>query len=112
MSTDQLTTDEKWMQQALELARQAADADEVPVGAVIVAEGQLLAAAANATQHDHDPLAHAELIAIRAAARKLGHRHLTGCSLYVTLEPCSMCAGAIVLARISHMKSFKRNEIC
>ena len=103
MSKQDQTTDRKWMQQALALARQAADADEVPVGAVVVAEGELLAAAANATQHGRDPLAHAEIIAIRAAAEKLGHRHLTGCSLYVTLEPCAMCAGAIVLARLERL---------
>ena len=103
MSTDQLTTDEKWMQHALELARRAAEADEVPVAAIIVADNQLLAAGSNTNRHGADPLAHAELIAIRAAAEKLGSRYLTGCSLYVTLEPCAMCAGAIVLARMERL---------
>ena len=103
MSKQNQTNDCKWMQQALELAQQAAVADEVPVGAVVVADGELLAVAANATQHGRDPLAHAEIIAIRAAAEKLGQRHLIGCSLYVTLEPCAMCAGAIVLARLERL---------
>ena len=91
------------MSQALDIARQAADADEVPVGAVIVADGRILATAANTTQHGQDPLAHAEIVAIRDAAAKLGSRYLTGCSLYVTLEPCAMCAGAMVLARIERL---------
>ena len=103
MNKHDYTSDSQWMHKALELARQAAQADEVPVGAVIVAEGKLLATAANVTQRERDPLAHAELLAIKAATEKLGHRHLTDCSLYVTLEPCSMCAGAIVLARISRL---------
>ena len=91
------------MSQALDMARQAANVDEVPVGAVVVAGGRLLAAAANATQHGQDPLAHAEIIAIRDVASKLGRRYLTGCSLYVTLEPCAMCSGAMVLARIDRL---------
>ena len=91
------------MQRALELARQAADADEVPVGAVIVRDGQVLAEAGNAICQSQDPLGHAEIIALRRAAENLGYRHLTGCELYVTLEPCAMCAGAIVLARISRL---------
>ena len=80
----------KWMLQALEVARQAGQAQEVPVGAVVVADGQLVAVGANARQWGLDPLGHAEIIAIRAAAEKLGSRYLNGCSLYVTLEPCSM----------------------
>ena len=95
--------DRRWMSQALALARQAAKDDEVPVGAVIVADNQLLAASANAIYHGQDPLGHAEIIAIRIATEKLGLRHLTGSSLYVTLEPCPMCAGAIVLARIDRL---------
>lgn len=91
------------MRRALDLARQAADADEVPVGAVVVKDGEVLAEAGNAIYHGQDPLGHAEIIALRRAAEKLGYRHLTGCELYVTLEPCAMCAGAIVLARISRL---------
>ena len=103
MSKDTRITDPQWMQHALELARQAADADEVPVAAIVVADNQLLASGTNANRHGTDPLAHAELIAIRAATAKLGSRYLTGCSLYVTLEPCCMCAGAIVLARVGRL---------
>ena len=103
MSTDQLTTDSKWMQYALGLARQAADADEVPVAAIVVADDKLVAGGTNANRHGADPLAHAELTAIRTATGKLGSRYLTGCSLYVTLEPCCMCAGAIVLARVQRL---------
>ena len=91
------------MRRAIDLACQARSADEVPVGAVVVADGKLLAAAGNATRQALDPLAHAEMLAIRAAAKKLGSRYLTGCSLYVTLEPCAMCAGAMVLARVERL---------
>jgi tRNA(adenine34) deaminase len=92
-------SDERWMAAALEDASAAARADEVPVGAVIVANGAILARAGNRTSRDQDPTAHAELLAIRAAAAALGRWRLEGCTLYVTLEPCAMCAGAIVLAR-------------
>jgi tRNA(adenine34) deaminase len=92
-------SDERWMAAALEEASAAARAGEVPVGAVIVAGGTVLASAANRTARDQDPTSHAELLAIRAAAAALGSWRLTGCTLYVTLEPCAMCAGAIVLAR-------------
>ena len=103
MNKDHHTTDMIWMRNALELARQAAAADEVPVAAIVVADNKLLATGTNANRHGADPLAHAELIAIRSAAEKLGSRYLTGCSLYVTLEPCAMCAGAIVLARVERL---------
>lgn len=86
---------------ALSLAREAAAAGEVPVGAVIVdANGRLLAAAANRTETDADPTAHAELLAIRAACAARGEPRLPDCDLYVTLEPCAMCAAAIAFARI------------
>lgn len=88
------------MAHALDLARRAEDAGEVPVGAVIVRDGDILGEGANRTVHDADPTAHAEVVAIRAAAAKLGDWRLVDATLYVTLEPCSMCAGAIVLARI------------
>lgn len=89
-----------WMQRALRLARDAAAADEVPVGAVIVKDGTLVAEAANRVERDQDPTAHAEILAIRAAAAALGAKRLLDCDLYVTLEPCTMCAGAIGMARL------------
>ncbi len=100
---DNSEVDYRWMQRALELAQAAAAADEVPVAAVVVKDGEVLAEAGNAIYHGADPLGHAEVIALRAAAATLEYRHLTGCELYVTLEPCAMCAGAIVLARINRL---------
>ena len=92
------------MNLALDQARLAAGADEVPVGAVIVsADGGVLAVAGNRTRRDHDPTAHAEILAIRQAALALGQERLEGCSLYVTLEPCAMCAGALVHARLARV---------
>jgi len=85
---------------ALDQAREAALAGEVPVGAVVVKDGQLIATGRNAPIEGHDPTAHAEVVALRAAARRLGNYRLDGCSLYVTLEPCAMCAGAISFARL------------
>lgn len=93
-------TDNDYMREALELARDAAAAGDVPVGALIVHAGAPLCRAANRTLRDQDPTAHAELLAIRGAARELGRWRLDDCTLYVTLEPCAMCAGAIVLARL------------
>lgn len=91
------------MQAALDAARAAADAGEVPIGAVIVKGGAIIAQAHNAPRTDHDPTAHAEIMAIRAAAKALGDERLTGCELWVTLEPCAMCAGAIAHARIARL---------
>jgi tRNA(adenine34) deaminase len=92
------------MERALALARAAAQAGEVPVGAVIVGpDGQVLVEAANRTEADKDPTAHAELLAIRAAAKILGAPRLVGCDLYVTLEPCPMCAQAIAFARLRRL---------
>ena len=92
------------MERALDLARAAAKAGEVPVGVVIVGpEGKVLAEAANRTEAEHDPTAHAELLAIRAAAKKVGAPRLVGCDLYVTLEPCPMCAQAISFARLRRL---------
>jgi len=88
------------MQRALELAHAAKSVDEVPIGAVIVRNGRLLSEAYNLTRTIPDPTAHAESVAIRAAARRIGDWRLLDTTLYVTLEPCAMCAGAIVLARI------------
>lgn len=89
-----------FMRLALEQARQALAVDEVPVGAVIVAGGQVVAAAHNQREQLHDPTAHAEMIAITQAAESLQSWRLAGCTLYCTLEPCPMCAGAILQARI------------
>ena len=96
-------TDAEWMRLALEDAERAGVAGEVPVGAVVVRGGAALARAANRTARDLDPTAHAEVLAIRAAAAALGAWRLAGCTLYVTLEPCAMCAGAIVLARLDRL---------
>jgi len=85
---------------AFDEARKAAFLGEVPVGAVILRDGELLAAAGNRTLTDRDPTAHAEVLAIRQAAAKIGSERLIGCDLYVTLEPCAMCAGAISFARL------------
>lgn len=94
-----MTEHEKWMAEALKLAHEAAQAGEVPVGAVVVKGGKLIACAHNEREQRHDPTAHAEILALRRAGAALGRWVLTGCTLYVTLEPCPMCAGAIVQAR-------------
>lgn len=94
------TEHERWMEQALRLAERAMDEDEVPVGALVVREGQIVGKGYNQNERLKDPTAHAEILAITAAANTIGDKRLTDCTLYVTLEPCAMCAGAIVLARI------------
>ena len=91
------------MLRALEQARKGADAGEVPIGAVVVKGGAVIAAAHNAPRALHDPTAHAEVLAIRAAAAALGNDRLDDCELWVTLEPCAMCAGAIAHARIARL---------
>ncbi len=91
---------EHWMREALTEARRAAALGEVPVGAVLMQDGQVIARGHNRRELDGDPTAHAEVLAIREATRRVGGWRLAECALYVTLEPCSMCAGAIVLARI------------
>ncbi len=95
--------DVAWMKEALVLAREAATHGDVPVGAIVVRRDEVLAKSANRTVRDQDPTAHAEVIAIREASRVLGSWRLDGCTLYVTLEPCAMCAGAIVLARVDRV---------
>lgn len=95
--------DSFWMGQALELARQAGEKGEVPVGAVLVKDGVLLAEASNLREHSGSPIAHAEMLVIQAASEKVGNWRFTDTTLYVTLEPCAMCAGAIVLARIPNV---------
>lgn len=96
-------TDPRWMTAALTEARAAATFGDVPVGAVIVRDGEVIARAANRTVRDQDPTAHAELLALRNAARALGRWRLDDCTLVATLEPCAMCAGAVVLARVGRL---------
>jgi tRNA(adenine34) deaminase len=98
-----LALDEQYSRNALDLAREAVKRNEVPIGAVVVRDGSILAAATNRTVRDQDPTAHAELLAIREASTKLDRWRLNDCTLYVTLEPCAMCAGAIVLARLKRV---------
>lgn len=98
-----MNTDETYMQLALEQARAAAAAGEAPVGAVLVCDDEVVCAAYNRREADHDPTAHAELLALREGARRLGRWRLADCTLFVTLEPCLMCAGAMVLARLDRL---------
>lgn len=95
-----MTEDDRWMSRALELAQAAAGIDEVPVGAIVVLDGECIGEGANAVIRDHDPTAHAEIVALRQAARRIGNYRLVGATVYVTLEPCAMCAGALVHARV------------
>lgn len=98
-----MAKDEDYMRQALALARQAAEAGEVPVGAVLIHQGQVVATGHNAPVITHDPTAHAEIAALRAAASRLGNYRLEDCELFVTLEPCPMCAGALLHARLKRV---------
>jgi tRNA(adenine34) deaminase len=95
--------DRLWMTEALAEARRAAALGEVPIGAVVVREGEALGRGYNRREIDGDPLAHAEILAIRQAAGAMGGWRLTGCTMYVTLEPCPMCAGALVASRIERL---------
>ena len=96
-------TDLEFMQAALDEARQAAEAGEVPIGAVVVREGTVIARGQNRVLRDLDPTAHAEIVALRAAAAFIGNYRQMGCTLYVTLEPCAMCAGAMIHARLDRL---------
>jgi len=96
-------SDITFMQEALSEARGAALAGEVPIGAVLVQEGRIIARSGNRTMRDCDPTAHAEMIVLREAARALGNYRLAGTTLYVTIEPCSMCAGAMIQARVPRL---------
>lgn len=96
-------TDQEYMQLALQLAKQAAIEGEVPVGAIVVHEGKIIGSGYNAPISRHDPTAHAEIQAMRDAAQTIGNYRLVDCTLYVTLEPCAMCAGAIQHARIARL---------
>jgi tRNA(adenine34) deaminase len=95
--------DHEAMQSALAEARLAAEADEVPIGAVVVRDGAIVTRGQNRVLRNLDPTAHAEIVALRAAAAALGNYRLTGCTLYVTLEPCAMCAGAMIHARLDRL---------
>ena len=104
-------SDERWMREALGAAREAAERGEVPVGACVVGrDGALLAVAGNRTRSDCDPTAHAEVLALREAARKVGNYRLTGAVVYSTIEPCAMCAGALVQARVKRLVYGARDE--
>jgi len=98
-----LASDDEWMGEALALARAAAACVEVPVGAIVVKDGAIVGRGGNAPIAGNDPTAHAEIMALREAARALGNYRLPGCSLFVTIEPCAMCAGAILHARIARL---------
>ena len=95
--------DERMVRLALEEARAAGAEGDVPVGAVVVRGDEVVGRAGNAREREQDPTAHAEILVLRQAARAIGNWHLEGCTLYVTLEPCAMCAGALVLARLDRL---------
>ena len=97
------TTDREPIDAALSEARMAAEAGEVPIGAIVVCAGNIIARAQNRVLRDVDPTAHAEIVALREAAKALGNYRLNGCTLYVTLEPCAMCAGAMIHARLDRL---------
>jgi tRNA(adenine34) deaminase len=105
------TNDEEWMRIAIAAAREAAAKGEVPVGAVVIgADGEQLSAASNLTITNNDPTAHAEILALREAAETIGNYRLTGTTVYSTIEPCAMCAGALVNARVSRLVFGARDE--
>jgi len=103
LTSGNTTDDELVMRLALEEARRCLDHDDVPIGAVVTRNGEVLAAAGNERELANDPTAHAEILALRAAAAAVGSWHLEGCTLTVTLEPCAMCAGAAVLSRLDRV---------
>nr|WP_256385732.1 tRNA adenosine(34) deaminase TadA [Hahella sp. CCB-MM4] len=103
MGQNDCKDDERWMQEALRYARQAYDCGEVPVGAVLVLDGEMLAGGFNQPIESHDPTAHAEIVALRLACEKVNNYRIPGATLYVTLEPCAMCVGAMVHGRVSRL---------
>ena len=100
MTNEEIQKDEQYMRRALDEARQALEEGEIPIGAVVVAKGRIISRAHNQTETLNDVTAHAEMLAITAAANALGGKYLTDCTLYVTVEPCPMCAGAIGWAQV------------
>ena len=103
LSSDALSPDELWMEEALRCAQRALEAGEVPVGAVVVRAGHVVGRGWNRNLTDHDPTAHAEIVALREAGRNVGNHRLVDCELFATIEPCAMCAGALVHARIKRL---------
>jgi len=97
------TDDAAWMRVALEQARNGGEAGEVPVGAVVTKDGEIVGRGHNRNLLDHDPSAHAEIVALREAATRLGNHRLGGCEMFVTIEPCAMCAGALIHARLARL---------
>ncbi|MGB8010782.1 MAG: tRNA adenosine(34) deaminase TadA [Terriglobales bacterium] len=100
---DELWMDEPWMEEALRCAQRALEGDEVPVGAVVVCQGQVVGRGWNRNLADHDPTAHAEIVALREAGQAVGNHRLGECELFATIEPCAMCAGAAVHARLRRL---------
>jgi tRNA(adenine34) deaminase len=103
LTSENVVEDERVMRLALEEARRSLEHDDVPIGAVVTRDGEVVAAAGNERELANDPTAHAEILALRAAAAAVGSWHLEGCTLTVTLEPCAMCAGAVVLSRLDRV---------
>jgi tRNA(adenine34) deaminase len=103
LSTDELMKDELWMEEALRCAQRALEIGEVPIGAVVVCEGRVVGRGWNRNLTDHDPAAHAEIVALRKAGQNLGNHRLGNCDLFATIEPCAMCAGAMVHARVRRL---------
>ena len=101
--TDELRTDELYMEEALRSAQRALEAGEVPIGAIVVHDDKIIARGHNLSVTSNDPTAHAEILALREAGAALGNYRLSGCTLFVTIEPCAMCAGALVHARIARV---------
>ena len=99
----QLSSDEHWMADALRCAQRALEAGEVPVGAVVICDGKIVGRGWNRNLSDSDPTAHAEIVALREAGANVGNHRLVGCELFVTIEPCAMCAGALVHARVKRL---------
>ena len=110
LASAQAEVDARWMRQALAAAHEARQRHEVPVGVCVVSGTELLAVAGNRTRTDGDPTAHAEIVALREAARKLGNYRLTDAGVYSTIEPCAMCAGALIQARVQRLVYGARDE--
>jgi len=110
MELHQDEIDRRYMQEAIELARKALESEDVPIGALVVYRGRVIGRGYNQREKLQDPTAHAEMLALTAAAEYIGHWRLENCTVYVTLEPCPMCAGALVLARVERLVYGARDE--